>query len=50
MKTQAIEDKKVFVGNSRLSIPRKDACALLMTRMQRVRTDEDNCVSRVARG
>ena len=47
VKTQAIEDRKVFV---RLSIPRKDACALHMTGMQRVRTDEDNCVSRVARG
>ena len=50
VKTQAIEDRKVFVGSSRLSIPRKDACALHMTGMQRVRTDEDNCVSRVARG
>ena len=50
VKTQAIEDRKVFVGSSRLSIPRKDACALHMTGMQRVRTDEDNCVSRVACG
>ena len=50
VKTQAIEDRKVFVGSSRLSIPRKDACALHMTGLQRVRTDEDNCVSRVARG
>ena len=50
VKTQAIEDRKVFVGSSRLSISRKDACALHMTGLQRVRTDEDNCVSRVARG
>ena len=33
MKTQAIEDKRVFAGNSRLSILRNDACALHMTRM-----------------
>ena len=49
VKTQAIEDRRVFAGNSRLSIPRNDACALHMTRMRRVRTDGDSCVSRVAR-
>ena len=49
MKTQAIEDKRVFAGNSQLSIPRNNACALHMTRMLRVRADEDSCVSRVAR-
>ena len=50
VKTQAIEDKRVFVGSSQLSIPRKGACALHMTGMQRVGTDGDSCVSRVARG
>ena len=50
VKTQAIEDKRVFVGSSRLSIQRNDACALHMTRMRRVRTDGDSCVSRVSRG
>ena len=49
VKTQAIEDKRVFAGNSQLSIPRNNACALHMTRMLRVRADEDSCVSRVAR-
>ena len=33
VKTQAIEDRRVFAGNSQLSIPRNDACALHMTRM-----------------
>ena len=50
VKTQAIEDWRVFVGSSRLSIPRNDACALHMTGMQRVRTDRDSCISWVARG
>ena len=45
VKTQAIEDKRVFAGNSRLSIPRNDACALHMTGMRRVRTDGDSGVS-----
>ena len=49
VKTQAIEDKRVLVGSSRLSIPRNDACALHMTEIRRVRTDEESCVSRVAR-
>ena len=38
VKTQAIEDKRVFADSSRVSIPRNDACALHMTGMQRVRT------------
>ena len=46
MKTQAIEAMRVFVGISRLSILRKDACALHMTGMQRVNTNGDSCVSR----
>ena len=49
VKTQVIEDRRVFVGSSRLSIPQKDAYALHMTEMWRVRTDEDSCVSRGAR-
>ena len=49
VKTQAIEDRRVFAGSSRLSIPQNDACALHMSRMRKVRTDGDNCVSRVAR-
>ena len=47
MKTQAIEDRRVLAGSSRLSILRNDACAMHMIGMRRVRTDEDNCVSRV---
>ena len=50
VKTQAIEDRRVFTGISRLSIPRNDACALHMTGMQRVRTDGDRCVSQVSHG
>ena len=49
VKTQAIEDKMIFMGSSRLSIPRNDACALHMTGMRRVRIDGDSCVSRVFR-
>ena len=49
VKTQAIEDRRVFTGILQLSIPRNDACALHMTGMRRVWTDGDNCVSRVAR-
>ena len=49
MKTQAIEDKRVFTGSSQLSIPRNNACALHMTRMRRVRTDGDSYVLQVAR-
>ena len=49
VKTQAIEARRIFAGISRLNIPRKDACALHMTRMLRVSTDGDSCVSRVSR-
>ena len=49
VKTKAIEERRVFAGSSRLNIPRNDACALHMTGMRKVRTDRDNCVSRVAR-
>ena len=48
VKTQAIEAKRIFVGISRLSIPRKDACALHMIGIRRVSTDEDSCVLRVS--
>ena len=50
VKTQAIKARKVFTSISRLSIPRKDACVLHMTRMRRVSTDGDSCVSRVSHG
>ena len=50
MKTQAFEERRVFVGISQLCIPRNDACALQMTGMRSVRTDGDSCVSRVAHG
>ena len=50
VKTQAIEDKRVFAGSSRLSIRQNDACALHMTRMRRVKIDGDSCVSRVSHG
>ena len=50
VKTQAIEARRVLAGSSRLSIPRSEACALHMTRMQRVSIDRDNCVSRVSCG
>ena len=33
VKTQVIETRRVFVSISRLSIPRKEACALHMTGM-----------------
>ena len=49
VKTQAIEDRRVFVGISRLSIPRNNAYALHMTGIRKVRIDGDSCVSRVAR-
>ena len=35
VKTQAIEDKRIFAGSLRLSIPRNDACALQMTEIGR---------------
>ena len=50
VKTQAIEDKRVFVGSSQLSILRNNACALHMIGMRRIRTDGDSCILRVARG
>ena len=50
VKTQAIEAMRVFAGISRLSIPRKEACALHMIGMQRVNIGGDSCVLRVARG
>ena len=50
VKTQAIETRRVLVGSSRLSILQSEACVLHMTRMRRVSTDGDSCVSRVARG
>ena len=50
MKTQVIEDKKIFTDSSRLSIPQNDACGLHMIGMRRVRTNEDSCVSQVSRG
>ena len=50
VKTQAIKDRRVFVGSSRLSISRNDACTLHMTGMPRVKIDGDSCVSRVAHG
>ena len=50
VKTQAIEAMRVFAGISRLSIPRKEACALHMTGMRRVSTDGDSCVSQESYG
>ena len=49
MKTQAIEERRVFAGRSQLSIPQNDACALHMIGMRIVRTDGDSYVLRVAR-
>ena len=50
VKTQAIEARRVLAGISQLSILRSEACALQMTRMRRVSTDGDSCVSQVSRG
>ena len=50
VKTQAIEVRRVFVGISRLNIPRKDACTLHIIGMRRVSTDGNSCVSWVSRG
>ena len=44
MKTQATEDWRDFAGSSWLSIPWKEACALHMIGMWRVRPDGDSCV------
>ena len=49
VKTQAVEDKRIFTDSSQLSIPRNDTCALHMIGMQRVCTDGNSCVSRVSR-
>ena len=49
VKTQAIEARRFLANISRLSIPQSEACALHMTGMRRVSTDEDSCVSQVAR-
>ena len=48
VKTQAIEDRRVFASISRLSISQKDACALHMTGMRRFMKDGDSCVSQVS--
>ena len=45
VKTQAIEDKRIFADSSQLSIPRNDTCALHMIGMRRVRANRDSCVS-----
>ena len=50
IKTQATEDWRDFAGSSWLSILRKEACALHMTGMRRVRPNGDSCVSRVSCG
>ena len=50
MKTQVIEERRVFMGSLRLSILRNDVYALHMIGMRRVRIDGDSCVLRVARG
>ena len=50
VKTQAIEDRRVFAGSSQLSILGNDICALHMIEMRRVKTNGDSCVSRVACG
>ena len=49
VKTQAIEARRIFTGISRLSIPRKDACVLHMTRIRRVSTNRDSYALRVSR-
>ena len=50
VKTQAIEARRFLAGSSRLSIFQSEVCALHMTRMRRVNTDEDSCVSQLAHG
>ena len=45
VKTQAIEDKRVFASSSRLSIPRNDSCDLHMLECEELGQDGDNCVS-----
>ena len=43
------KDWRDSAGSSRLSILQKEACALHITGMRRVRPDGDSCVSRVSR-
>ena len=50
VKTQAIEDWRVFVGISRLSIPRSDPCDLHMLECEELGQDGDSYVSRVFHG
>ena len=50
VKTQAIEDRRVFVVISQLSIPRSDSCDLHMLECEESRQDGDSCVSQVSRG
>ena len=50
VKTQAIEDRRVFAGISQLSIPQNDAYVMHITGMRKVKIDGDSCVSQVARG
>ena len=49
VKTQASKARRLLTGVSRLSFPRSEACALHITRMQKVCTNGDSCVSRVSR-
>ena len=44
------EEQEVFVGSSREAFLRSDACALHMTGMQKVMTDDNSWFSRVSRG
>ena len=50
LRLKLLKIEEVFMGSSRLSILRSDACALHMTGMRRVSTDGDSCVLRVSRG
>jgi len=50
VKTQAIEDWRVFAGILRLSIQRSDPCDLHMLECEESGQDGDSCVSRVSRG
>ena len=49
VKTQASEARRILMGVLRLNFPQSEVCALHMTRMRRVCTDGDSCVSRVSR-
>ena len=42
------EEQVVFTGSSREAFPQSEACALHITRMQRVITDSDSWFSRVS--